>query len=498
MARTREAVLLLSRMPLSEVNRPALASAARRAALEALLAGSFPLVRICNDISVLASSAFGPGIPEGPARLRGLRAALRSAEGEASLAEDDGTKNWASQGPGLPGCPCARAVPVRGRLPLPASLVVRAKENGAGLRILRFKPSGLRGTPRELSDRLADLSRRGILAGLYAITGGRPDSPVREFALLLPDHPGPGAEGHIDGDPLEAFPVSGRLRTLLASGKDSVPDLSGFEVFGGEAEPPAVRNRIAPAKTWSGRLPGKAGKAKPEKAGFLGRSASVRGARADIPWDGEFRNATILRAELPGFLAALKGLDPRRAAEFLNLVLSRMTRCVEAADGIVDSFAGGAILAFWGAPLATGKEAEAAADSALALRRVVRILSRGRAASGGFPFRMSCSLDSSPVLAGRLGSPDRLSYTVAGEAVSRSAWIGIYNETLGTDILVTEYAMRLMGQPFLFHPIESAGGKGRGRGGRFGIYALMGRKGDPACPRDLKDLRESLGIRPVS
>ena len=64
-ARSREAVLLLVRMPLTEVNRPALAAAARRASVEALLAVRFPLVRLCHEISVLASGTSGPGIPEG-------------------------------------------------------------------------------------------------------------------------------------------------------------------------------------------------------------------------------------------------------------------------------------------------------------------------------------------------------------------------------------------------------------------------------------------------
>ncbi|HOX12980.1 MAG TPA: hypothetical protein PLB56_08745, partial [Spirochaetales bacterium] len=62
-ARSREAVLLLVRMPLTEVNRPALAAAARRASVEALLAVRFPLVRLCHGISVLASETSGPGIP---------------------------------------------------------------------------------------------------------------------------------------------------------------------------------------------------------------------------------------------------------------------------------------------------------------------------------------------------------------------------------------------------------------------------------------------------
>ncbi len=503
LARSRDAVLLLVRTPLTEANRPGLAAAARRAAVESLLAARFPLVRICHDISILASAVSGPGIPEGAVRVRRLRAALQAAEGAADRPADAGIGDAGPAGPGLPGCPCARIVPVRGRLPLSSAVVERARDSGAGLRILRFRPSGLRGSPQELLERLADLSRRDFLLGLYAITGRRPASAAREFALLVPDRataPGGGPEG-AGPDPLAGFPVTGRIRTLVAAGPESVPDLTGFDLAeggpgpapdgrsasaAGSAGPAAIRARETAAP--AGRRAAGTGAAE----GILpkGRAAS-RTARGGASRDGEYRNAAVLRAEIPELLAVVRGSDPRRAAEFLNLALSRLARCAESADGVVDSFAGGTILAFWGAPASTGKDAEAAGRAALGMRRVAGILSRGRAVSGEPRLRLSCALDASPVLAGWLGSPARRSYTVAGEAVRRSAGIGYLNRALGTDILVSEYAMRLMGNAFRFHPADSLGGTGKD--GSIGVYALLGRRGDPACPRDIKDLQELLG-----
>lgn len=475
-ARSREAVLLLVRMPLTEVNRPALAAAARRASVEALLAVRFPLVRLCHGISVLASETSGPGIPEGATRIRALRAALNAAESEAGLAEGSGATASDTPGMSLSGCPCSRVVPVRGRLPLSSSLIRAAVSSGAGLRILRFRPSGLKGTPQDLSDRLSDLLRREALLGLYAITGRRPDSPAREFALFVPDRPPEASGGGRGSDPLEGFPVTGRIRTLVDAGAEAPSDLAGFELIDGD--PGTKPSGPAPI----GKAEGPPAEKRPVKP-----AAPVRGeARV-----AEYRNAAILRADIPDLLGAFKGMDPREAAAYLNRVLARLASCVEAAGGIVDSCAGGGIRAFWGAPVSTGRDAEAAGKAALAMRRTIGALNRGRLASGKVPLRLFCALDAGPVLAAPIGAPDRPAYTAAGEAPRRAAGMGHRNGRLGTDILVSEYAVRLMGAAFRFQPVDRL--EAGGEAGTVGIYALLGRSGDASSPRDLGDLRRRLG-----
>lgn len=469
---------------MTEANRPALAAAARRAAVEALLAVRFPLVRLCHAVSVLSSGTSGPGIPEGAARIRALRAALAAAEAEAGLSDGFGTAVSGIPVRDLPGCPCSRVVPVRGRLPLASSLVEAAKTSGAGLRILRFRPSGLKGTPQDLSDRLSDLLRRGTLLGLYAITGRRPDSSAREFALFVPDRPPEGSSAASDLDPLAGFPVTGRIRTLVRAGANSQADLAGFDLFDGDPGTP----QPGPAPTGKASLTGPAA---PDEAAPAARSRKQAGPGRRSAGDGEYRNAAVLRAEIPDLLAALKGRDPGEAAAYLNRVLARLASCVEAAGGIVDSCAGGGIQAFWGAPVSSGRDAEAAGKAALAMRRVIGALNRGRSASGEASLRLFCALDAGPVLAARLGTVDPKTYTVAGEAVRRCAGMVYRNGRWGTDILVSEYAVRLMGSAFRFHPLDRLDPEGRG--GVVGIYALLGRSGDSSGPRNFEDLKKLLG-----
>ncbi|HSV56961.1 MAG TPA: hypothetical protein VLH39_07620, partial [Magnetospirillaceae bacterium] len=231
-----ESARLLGTLPLTDVNRLALSAAAHRAALEAILGSCFPFVGTLYDIGVLASRSSGPGIPEGAVRLRALRAAILRV-GEAAGSEGGEAVMRAGTGePTLPGCPYARVIPSRGRLPISAAAVERARISGMGLCILRFKPSGLRRSPRALVECLANLGRQGCLLGLYAITGRRPVSAAREFAMLVTGLP--KAPGKVPAwtDPLAEFPASGRLRLLLAAGQTSDLDLSGFLLMGDAVE----------------------------------------------------------------------------------------------------------------------------------------------------------------------------------------------------------------------------------------------------------------------
>lgn len=225
------AVRILRNIPLTQANRPALASSARRFRVDALLAGDMALVRAFHDAYVLASAASGPGIPEGRARLDALRSALDSAERAVGLSS--GEPSAGGRRADMPGCVFSALHPEHGRLVVPSSLLEAAESRGYGLRLVRFRPSYLKATPKALSETLSELDSHGRVLGLYAVPDrGRGTAP-REFVLFTPDHPSlAGTEG---ADPLARLPVNALVRTLLPAGTGAVPDLRGLRV----APPPS-------------------------------------------------------------------------------------------------------------------------------------------------------------------------------------------------------------------------------------------------------------------
>jgi len=222
---------------LTDVNRPALEATARRASLDALLAASPRLIQVCHDISVLASNASGPGIPEGAARLGYLKAALRRAQWTALRGGDwadipaaPETERRKVKRRDFPGSPFAQTLLVRGRIAVPESLLERAGSLGAGLRLLRFRPEDLRKSPQELSDKLSGLDSRGLVLGLFAVTGRKAGSAAREFLLFTPDYAPESVRVCGTADPLKGFPASGLIRTLHAAGTESELNHKGLEL----------------------------------------------------------------------------------------------------------------------------------------------------------------------------------------------------------------------------------------------------------------------------
>lgn len=226
-------VRILRSVPLTQANRPALAASARRFRADALLAGDMSLVRAFHDAFVLASSASGPGIPEGRARLDALRSALDRAGRAVGLAS--GEPRAGGRYAGMPGCVFSAMYPAHGRLVVPSSLLETAESRGDGLRLFRFRPSSLKAAPEVLSETLSDLDGRGRVLGLYAVLDGGKGSAPREFVLFSPDHP--SSAGSEDADPLARLPVAALIRTLLPAGKGAVPDLRGLRV-----DPPPPRS----------------------------------------------------------------------------------------------------------------------------------------------------------------------------------------------------------------------------------------------------------------
>jgi class 3 adenylate cyclase len=97
--------------------------------------------------------------------------------------------------------------------------------------------------------------------------------------------------------------------------------------------------------------------------------------------------------------------------------MTSLTAVIHAHGGLVDKFVGDAVMAVWGAPQATGTEARDAVATALGI-----VAARERLNAGARePLAIGVGIASGPVVAGCMGSTDRLNYTVLGERVNLAA-----------------------------------------------------------------------------
>lgn len=132
---------------------------------------------------------------------------------------------------------------------------------------------------------------------------------------------------------------------------------------------------------------------------------------------GEMRDATILFCDIRGFTALTQDMDPARVIHLLNEHMTELTKVVYAHHGVVDKFVGDSIMANFGAPKSYGNDAANAARCALAMLAARAKLNE----TSQYHIQIGIGLASGPVLAGNMGSADRMNYTVLGERVNLAA-----------------------------------------------------------------------------
>jgi class 3 adenylate cyclase len=129
---------------------------------------------------------------------------------------------------------------------------------------------------------------------------------------------------------------------------------------------------------------------------------------------GEIRHVTMLFCDIRGFTAITENMPPADVIELLNEHMTALTDVAYQHGGIVDKFVGDLIMVLFGAPLSTGEDALRAVQCAEEMLRVRRALN----ASSRHSLEVGIGLATGSVVAGCMGSDQRLSYTVLGHRVN--------------------------------------------------------------------------------
>lgn len=150
---------------------------------------------------------------------------------------------------------------------------------------------------------------------------------------------------------------------------------------------------------------------------------------------GEKKRVTVFFSDLAGFTTLSEKLPAEEVVRVLNTYLERMTSIIIAEGGFVNKFEGDAIMAFWGAPLADGRQAARAMHAALRCQEDLLALNDEFAAAGLPRLGMRVGINSGEVIVGNIGSRQRFEYTVIGDAVNLASRLEGINKQYGTRII---------------------------------------------------------------
>lgn len=129
---------------------------------------------------------------------------------------------------------------------------------------------------------------------------------------------------------------------------------------------------------------------------------------------GELRHVTMLFCDIRGFTALTENMPPAEVIELLNEHMTALTDVAYQHGGIVDKFVGDLIMVLFGAPVSTGTDAVSAVQCALNMLRVRRELNQ----TSKHSLEVGIGIATGAVVAGCMGSDQRLSYTVLGHRVN--------------------------------------------------------------------------------
>jgi adenylate cyclase len=225
---------------------------------------------------------------------------------------------------------------------------------------------------------------------------------------------------------------------------------------------------------------------------FVNPEIAEKAMKGELKLGGERRTATIFFSDIRSFTAISEQLQPEEVVEFLNAYMTIMVKIIGDHNGIVDKFIGDAIMAVWGVPESKGNDALNAVNATIEMRRALLEFNKGRGSAKKPVIKIGCGLNTGAVLAGQIGSEDRLDYTVIGDAVNLASRVETLNKPFGTDILISQDTYNIVKNEFDCEPMQKIKVKGKSQPQQ--IYAVLRKRGDKTGPKDLKELRKLLGI----
>src|SRR5262249_21507432 len=136
---------------------------------------------------------------------------------------------------------------------------------------------------------------------------------------------------------------------------------------------------------------------------------------------GERREATVLFCDIRGFTPMSERMSPEDVVLLLNEFYTLMIETVFKHDGTLDKFLGDAVMAVFGAPIAHPDHAVRAVRTAIAMQQAVAGLGARRRVAGLDAFEVGIGVALGEVVAGTVGTEERMEYTVIGDSVNVAA-----------------------------------------------------------------------------
>ncbi len=160
---------------------------------------------------------------------------------------------------------------------------------------------------------------------------------------------------------------------------------------------------------------------------------------------GDKRPVAVLFSDIRGFTAMSETMNPDDMAQLLSEYFTEMVDCVFRNDGTLDKFIGDAVMAQWGAPIASPDDPDKAMRAAIEMIQELDRLNAKWASEGRPQMQIGIGLNFGEAFAGNIGSERRLEFTVIGDTVNTAS--RLCSAAGAREILFTDELRRALRTP---------------------------------------------------
>ena len=138
----------------------------------------------------------------------------------------------------------------------------------------------------------------------------------------------------------------------------------------------------------------------------------------ELELGGHHVEASVLFADIVGFTSLSENLSPQEVSALLNLYFSHIARAVHFCGGHIDKYMGDCAMIVFGVPEEYEGHSFKAMACAWMLLELIREMNKRRQQRQLVSLEFRIGVNSGSMLAGNMGSTERMEYTVVGDAVN--------------------------------------------------------------------------------